>query len=279
MATYAIGDLQGCLDPLKRLLDHLHFEPDRDFIWFTGDLVNRGPHSLETLRFVRGLSNHAITVLGNHDLHLLALGYGYQTAGKNDHLEDILAAPDRDELLYWLRYQPLIYHDDTLGFTMVHAGLPPQWDLSEAIARAHEVQDVLRSDRYGDLLQNMYGNKPDQWSNDLEEMDRLRFSINCFTRLRYCDDSGRLNLKHKGHPGSQPSPLVPWFSVAERASRQLNIIFGHWSTLGPYYADGVYPLDTGCLWGGRLTAMKLQPSPVRFSLPCPQFSPPGSPAL
>ncbi|MFQ5469658.1 MAG: symmetrical bis(5'-nucleosyl)-tetraphosphatase [Gammaproteobacteria bacterium] len=275
MAVYAIGDIQGCYDDLQRLLDKLNFNPSKDILWFAGDLVNRGPKSIEVLRFVKELGDSAITVLGNHDLHLLAVTHGVVSARPNDTFEEILAAPDRDVLLDWLRRLPLIHHDESLCYTMVHAGLPPQWDLKTARANAAEVEAILRSDDYLALLERMYGNEPAQWSNDLAGWDRLRFIINCFTRMRFCNDQGQLTLKQKGEPGTQPKGFKPWFEVQNRANSDLNIIFGHWSTLGHKGIEGVYALDSGCVWGGRLTALRIDVERAWISIPCSGACIPG----
>lgn len=274
MAVYAIGDIQGCFDELQALLDKIGFDPAHDRLWFTGDLVNRGPKSLETLRFVKSLGDRAVTVLGNHDLHLLAVAYGLKDDTAED-LDRILAAPDRDELIDWLRHRPLLHHDSELGYTLVHAGLPPSWDLAKAQALAGEVESVLRGPDCRAFLENMYGNEPEQWSDDLTGWDRLRFIVNCFTRMRFCDNDGRLELQEKGPPGSQPAPYRPWFAVPNRASADLKIVFGHWSTLGPCAEPNVFPLDTGCLWGGSLTALRLDGE--RITLPCPGARRPGKP--
>jgi bis(5'-nucleosyl)-tetraphosphatase (symmetrical) len=269
MAVYAIGDIQGCYDELLELLANLRFDREHDRLWFVGDLVNRGPKSLETLRFVQGLGQNAITVLGNHDLHLLAAAHGIRPDSiDGDTLEPILAAPDRDALIDWLRHQPLLHYDGELGYLMVHAGLPPQWDLKLAQRCAGEVETVLRGDRLESFLSRMYGNKPKQWSTELDGWDRLRFIINCFTRMRYCDRNGRLDLKSSGPPGSQPEGYYPWFEIPARASGDINIIFGHWSTLRPSDTPGVYPIDQGCLWGGQLTALRIDTRPERIELPC-----------
>ena len=232
MATYAIGDIQGCFEQLLRLLDRLRFDPARDRLWFVGDLVNRGPDSPNTLRFVRGLGNRALTVLGNHDLHLLALAAGESKREKKSNLDAVLQAPDRDELLHWLRHRPLMHFDARKNFALLHAGLPPQWDLLDALSCAQEVEAMLQGCDYADFLRAMYGNEPARWSASLSGMDRLRFITNCFTRLRYCDAGGTLALKEKAAPGMQASGVVPWFALPERASRNTRIIFGHWSTLG-----------------------------------------------
>jgi bis(5'-nucleosyl)-tetraphosphatase (symmetrical) len=268
MAVYAIGDIQGCFDELQALLEIIHFSPQHDHLWFAGDLVNRGPKSLETLRFIKGLGKRAISVLGNHDLHLIAAAHGHPIASDDHTLDAILNAPDRDELIDWLRQQPLLHHDAALGYTMVHAGLPPQWDLKLARQCAQEVETMLRGDSVVDFIEHMYGNKPRRWSDKLSGWKRMRFTVNCLTRLRFCDDEGRLKLKYKGPPGSQPAEFHPWFELAERKSCDLNIVFGHWSTLGKRDDPGVFPLDTACLWGGELTALRLDTTPQWFSLPC-----------
>ncbi len=275
MAVYAIGDVQGCFDELQALLELIRFNPAEDQLWFAGDLVNRGPKSLETLRFVRDLGEKAVTVLGNHDLHLLAIAHGFPIKHDDHTMDDILGAPDRDELIDWLCHQPLLHHDDTLGFTMVHAGLPPQWDLHMARQCAHEVEAILHGNQRPEFLDQMYGNQPNQWSEHLEGWERIRFIVNCFTRLRFCDKEGKLKLKHKGPPGSQPKKLSPWFELESRASKDMKIIFGHWSTLGPRNDPGIYPTDTACLWGGQLTALRIDTEPRYFNLPCPGFKAPG----
>jgi len=256
VATYAVGDVQGCFDELQQLLRNLSFKAD-DILWFTGDLVNRGPKSLETLRFVKGLGTRAVTVLGNHDLHLLAVAQGCERYKCGDTFEDVLNAPDRDEILNWLRARPLLHHDEALSFTLIHAGLPPQWDLAQARACAQEVEAALRGPHYAEFLREMYGGEPQQWSGTLGGWDRLRFITNCLTRLRYCDAHGRLALQEKGAPGTQPEGYMPWFEAPGRRSANLKIIFGHWSTLGACPVAKVFPLDGGCVWGGGLLALRL----------------------
>lgn len=269
MAVYAIGDIQGCFDELEKLLAAIAFDRDRDTLWFTGDLVNRGPDSLKVLRFVWDLGARAVTVLGNHDLHLLAVTQGHEQYHRKDTFDDVLAAPDRAGLVEWLRWRPLLHHDAALGLTLVHAGLPPQWNLALALACAGEVEAALRGADYSAYLEHMYGNEPECWSENLTGQDRLRFITNCFTRLRFCDAQGNLALEEKGPPGSAPAPYLPWFAVPGRRNADLNIVFGHWSTLGPRHDTGIFPLDTGCLWGGSLTALRLDSEPKqRFSLSC-----------
>jgi bis(5'-nucleosyl)-tetraphosphatase (symmetrical) len=270
MATYAIGDIQGCCDEFEALLAQLRFDPARDRLWLTGDLVNRGPRSLDVLRLVRRLGPAAITVLGNHDLHLLAAA---ATPGKRlkpqDTLGAILTAPDRDELLKWLRSLPLLHHDAKLGYTMVHAGLPPQWDLATAQACAHELEQALRDDRVcSELFAHMYGDRPNRWSDDLRGFERLRFITNCLTRLRFCRADGSLELKYKGEIDSAPAGVMPWFRSPRRRSRDLHIVCGHWSALGYYDGDGVLSIDTGCVWGEKLCAIRLDQRAVPVFVPC-----------
>jgi bis(5'-nucleosyl)-tetraphosphatase (symmetrical) len=261
LAVYAIGDIQGCYDDLQKALTEVAFEPARDHLWCVGDLVNRGPKSLEVLRFIRDLGDSAICVLGNHDLHLLALAAGNLKHRDEHSLDPILQAPDRDELLDWLRRRPLLHYDAGLDFLMIHAGLPPQWDLHTARACATEVEGVLRSDEHVAYFLDMYGNKPDRWDPRLRHMDRWRFITNCLTRLRFCGPDGRLALKEKGPPGSQAKGLIPWFAHPQRATRGQRIVFGHWSTLGYREEHNVWALDTGCLWGGALTLLRLDQNP------------------
>lgn len=258
MATWAIGDLQGCHDVLQRLLDRLRFDPARDRLWFCGDLVNRGGQSLETLRLVRSLSPFSQVVLGNHDLSLLSIAQRSEPDQRkvNADLQRILFAEDRDLLLDWLRQQKLMHVDRGLGWAMVHAGLAPKWTIKIAEARAREVEERLHGGNYRKLLRNMYGDKP-AWSPKLAGVDRQRAIINVFTRLRYCTPSGRIAFEEKGTPGTQKPGLYPWFEVPGRAERDLRIVCGHWSTLGLFQGLGVHSIDTGCVWGGRLTALRL----------------------
>ncbi len=262
-STYAIGDVQGCFDDLLRLLEKLDFEPDVDRLWFTGDLVNKGPDSLELLRFVRGLGGAAISVLGNHDLHLLAVASGAVKARKKDTITEILDAPDCEELLFWLRHQPLLHHSDRLGFTMVHAGLPPQWDLEKSRECASELETVLQNFGYEDLFLHLSEDGPLRWREDLESWGRLRFIANCFTQLRWCDFSGRIDLPGKRQTAkAKHKRSRPWFEIPQRASKSLNILFGHWAKLviapAANRQPGVIPLDTGCANGGSFTAFRLE---------------------
>lgn len=264
MATYAIGDIQGCYDELKRLLHEINFNADKDKLWFTGDLVNRGPKSLQTLRFIHSLGENATIVLGNHDLHLLATAFDHERPGKKDTFDDILKAPDREKLLQWLRTLPLIYTDEDTGLVLVHAGLHPRWDIEKAQLLAREVESVLQSDKHIQFYKCMYGDKPSTWSDDLTGWARTRYITNIFTRLRYCTPEGKIALGCKREPGTQPAGFHPWFSLEHRASRTSPIIFGHWSTLvlsKDIEYPNVYPLDTGCLWGGHLTALRIDTAP------------------
>jgi bis(5'-nucleosyl)-tetraphosphatase (symmetrical) len=256
VAVYAIGDIQGCYKELRSLLDKIGFRKKKDHLWFTGDLVNRGPNSLEVLRFVRDLDDRAITVLGNHDLHLLAVAEDIRTRS-NRSLRAVLDAPDRDELLTWLRHRPLLHFDADLDWVLIHAGMPPQWDLKTAIKCARKVEKCLVSRNYKKLLKRMYGNRPAQWSGKLKGMDRHRFVINCLTRLRYCDKKGRLLLTGKSSPKTAGKGLIPWFGHPDRLSADTRIVFGHWSTLGYFNSNKLLALDTGCVWGGALTAARI----------------------
>jgi len=273
MAVYAIGDIQGCYDQLRYLLDLIRFDPDKDKLWFAGDLVNRGPDSLKVMRFVKGLGSRAITVLGNHDLHLLAMSQGVDKHKDPRHtLDQILAAPDRKELLHWLRHRPLMHHSKKHNFSMIHAGLPPQWDIPTALECAAELESVLQGDGFHDYCQQMYGNLPKRWDPKLKGIKRLRFITNCFTRLRFCTPDGSLSLRESSAPGTQNSSLIPWYEMPKRASRDQRILFGHWSTLGYGKHGNVWSLDSGCLWGGELTALRIrkkkQPKP--YQLDCPR---------
>jgi bis(5'-nucleosyl)-tetraphosphatase (symmetrical) len=269
MPTYAIGDIQGCADELERLLEKLKFDPASDRVWFVGDLVNRGPRSLDALRIVRALGDAAVSVLGNHDLHLLAVAFCGTKIKRQDTLSEILSAPDRDELLHWLRQQSLVHYDATLAWTMVHAGFAPQWTLAQAQTCARELEVVLRDDHaFRDLFEHMYGDQPAQWSDDLKDWDRLRFITNCFTRLRFCDSQGKLDLKFKGEIANAPRGLMPWFRVPGRRTRGTRIVCGHWSAIGLHEEDDVLAIDTGCVWGERLCAVRLDQTATPVFVRC-----------
>lgn len=275
MAIYAIGDIQGCYTELQQLLARINFNPAKDYLWIVGDLVNRGPQSLEVLRFIYGLGERAITVLGNHDLHLLAVAAGVKPPSAKDTLGPILDAPDREELLTWLRYRPLLYRNAQLALTLIHAGLPPQWNTVSAEAHARELEAILQGPHWRDFLSQMYGDQPACWREDLRGWERLRVITNCLTRLRYCDAKGQLFLKFKESPGTQAEGLMPWFKVPSRASQGERIIFGHWAALkvGAYEEGAVYAVDGGCVWGGRLVALRLDTEePQWFSVDCQGYS-------
>ncbi len=257
MALYAVGDVQGCDTELGELLGAVRFSADRDQVWFVGDLVNRGPESLQVLRRIRSLGDAATVTLGNHDLHLLAVALGHARRRSDDTLDDVLAAPDRDALLGWLLERPVLHEDEGLNTALLHAGLPPQWDIATARRCAREFEQHLKH-RPEWLFEHMYGDLPDRWDDGLEGAERLRFISNCFTRLRFVDADGRLALKAKGAPKkAQTKSLVPWFDAARARWHGPRIVFGHWSTLGFFTNANVISLDTGCVWGGSLTALRL----------------------
>lgn len=268
MPTYAIGDIQGCFTQFQALLDQIHFDPKQDILWFTGDLVNRGPHSLEVLRFIKALGDQHITILGNHDLHLIAVAYGTQSIRTSDSFSDILSAPDKTELIDWLRKRPLLHHDKTTNYCMTHAGIAPFWHVQEAESLAHEVETILSGDSPLLFLENMYGNLPDNWDNLLSGVERLRCITNYLTRMRFCYADGRLNLTYKGQVSDHPPELIPWFDVPNRKNKEVKIVFGHWAALGGKTdARNLFALDTGCVWGNCLTAMRLEDEKL-FSVPC-----------
>jgi bis(5'-nucleosyl)-tetraphosphatase (symmetrical) len=261
MAIYAVGDLQGCYDELCRLLDQLNLDPVNDEVWFVGDLVNRGPKSLETLRLVASLGDTATVTLGNHDLHLLASAQNPDQA--DPMLMPVLNAPDADELLEWLGRRPLVHYRPEMNTLMVHAGLPPAWDPLQTIRLAREVEQRLRSDQRNSFFAQMYGELPDRWSDKLEGMDRLRFITNALTRTRFCYADGRLDFSEKGPPGTQPEDLIPWFELPDRATQSVRIVFGHWASLGLISKQNIVCIDTGCVWGRELTAIRLD-GPLRI---------------
>ncbi len=266
MTTWAIGDLQGCYDPLQRLLERIKFDPAADRLWFCGDLVNRGGQSLETLRLVHSLRAQSVVVLGNHDLSLLAIGERRPEEQRkvNADLQRVLFAEDAREMLDWLRMQPLVHADRDLGWMMVHAGLAPKWTTQLAQKHANEIEHKLRGDEFRKLLKNMYGDRP-AWSPRLTGMERDRAIINVFTRLRYCSPRGRIAFEEKGAPGTQQPGLYPWYEVPGRAQRDLKIVCGHWSTLGLFIGHGVHAIDTGAVWGGKLTALQLDTDELRLA--------------
>ena len=261
MALFAIGDVQGCRHSLERLLARISLDARRDRLWFVGDLVNRGPDSLGALRLVRSLGPRV--VLGNHDLHLLAVAVGARPLKASDTFMDVLGAPDRDELLAWLAEQPLVVRDDASGWLMVHAGLLPAWDADAATDLSVEAGRLLRS-RYRDrdFMARVYGDRPERWDDGLASMDRTRVVVNAMTRMRFCDSLGRMALDYTGPPGSQPPQFRPWFELWPHRSHR--VVFGHWSALGAGRHGTTVSTDSGCVWGNRLTAVRLEPEPVEF---------------
>lgn len=273
MSTYAIGDIQGCYEPLICLLEQAGFDRQQDTLWVAGDMVNRGPNSLETLRFLMGLGDRTKVVLGNHDLHMLAIAEGIKRPHSNDSINDILQAPDREELLTWVRRQPLLYYQPQGEYVLVHAGLAPQWDIRQALALAQEVQDVLGGPDYKEFLYQMYGNQPNRWDDALTGWPRLRLITNYLTRMRLCAEDGELELNHHQGVANAPAGYLPWFAHRHRKTRHLKILFGHWAALeGESNEDHVFALDTGCVWGRRLTMMRLEDHRI-FSCECEQVLP------
>ena len=268
MTTYAIGDLQGCMGPLQRLLAKCDFNATNDHLWFVGDLVNRGPDSLAILRYVKSLGDRAVVVLGNHDLHLLTVAAGFNKAHRGDTLQDILAAPDRNELLDWLRHRPLLHRAQ--GYTMIHAGLLPSWSIEHAQQLAIEVEAALRGSDHMKFFAHMYGNQPRAWHDDLQGWDRLRVITNAFTRLRICTPDGTMEFDHKGELDNIPAGYLPWYNVPNRQSAGEPIICGHWSALGLKLESDLLALDTGCLWGRCLSAVRLEDRAL-FQVDCTEF--------
>jgi bis(5'-nucleosyl)-tetraphosphatase (symmetrical) len=271
MSTYAIGDVQGCFDPLIQLLDKINFDPKNDKLWFTGDLVNRGTQSLKTIRFIKTLieEGSALTILGNHDLGMLAIAREAEPFEPKKHsFGDILEAPDKEELLSFLEQQPLLHYDADLDFVLVHAGIHPAWDLTLALSLAKEVEDVLRSNQKYEFYHHLYGDIPNQWQPNLTGFDRIRFIMNCFVRMRFCNEEGKIDLITKESANFHLPGFMPWYNIPGRKNSDLKIIFGHWSTLrGKTDNPKAYALDTGCVWGNCLTAMRLEDT-TRFSVAC-----------
>jgi bis(5'-nucleosyl)-tetraphosphatase (symmetrical) len=268
MATYAIGDVQGCFDELQALTALFRFEPTRDRLWFVGDLVNRGPKSLEVLRYVRALGDSAVTVLGNHDFHLLCLAEGCAKKRADDTLDELLGAPDAPQLLDWLRSRSMLHVQD--GYAMVHAGLLPQWSIDQALSLAREVESALCGVRYREFLTNLYGAEPRAWRDDLAGWDRLRVIVNAMARMRFCTTQGEMDMKAKGTVA--PPGFRPWFEL--RPAGEQPIVYGHWSALGLKLTERLVALDTGCVWGGSLTALRLEDRAL-FQVPCRGYQAPG----
>lgn len=268
MSTYLIGDVHGCYNELQEILLQVEFNPTVDNLWLTGDLVSRGPLSLEVLRLVRSLGNSMRMVLGNHEIHLLAVYAGIKQNKKIDRLTSIIEATDVELLINWLRHQPILQVDYNKKIVMTHAGIIPQWNLDTAIQRAHEIEDVLSGDNYQFFLKQMYSysNTPSTWNYESKGIARLCFSINVFTRLRYCLPDGQLDMNCKEHPNKAPAELIPWFKLPRSISKEYSIIFGHWASLmGKGTPKGVYGLDTGCCWGGNLTLLRWEDKEFKYS--------------
>lgn len=272
MSIYAIGDLQGCRPSLDLLLDKIAQKEPHARLVFVGDLVNRGPQSLETLRTVRSLGSNATALLGNHDLHLLAVSQGIRKAHASDTLDDILHAPDRNNWIDWIRHRPLAHLEK--GHLMVHAGVLPQWTTAQVLSLAQEVESVLRGPDWADFLREMYGNQPAQWDDALTGTDRLRCIVNALTRIRYCTSDGAMELSNKEAFGSHLAGYTPWFDMPGRATADTPIVFGHWSTMGLILRPNLIGLDTGCVWGGKLTALRLGDRAIE-QVACPQYQHPG----
>ena len=273
MAVYAIGDVQGCSDELQGLLGQIAFDPTRDRLWFVGDLVNRGPKSLEVLRFVRSLGDSAVVVLGNHDLHLITLSDGLSKKRTDDTLDAVLAARDRPVLIQWLRTRPLMHAEG--AYALVHAGLMPQWSIAKALSLAREVEAALAAPGYREFLAHMYGSQPDRWSDTLGGWDRLRVIVNAMTRMRFCSEAGVMDFHAKGGRDAAPDGFRAWFDLPQRAHSGSVVICGHWSALGLHFAPGLIALDSGCVWGGALSAVRLDDRKL-FQARCGRHQAPGA---
>lgn len=263
MAVYAVGDIQGCYAPLSRLLENINFDPAQDTLWCVGDLVNRGPDSLEVINLLKSLKNQCVSVLGNHDLHLLSMVYGIRTPRPNDTLNKILESPQVDEIAHWLRQLPLLHHDAKSGHLLCHAGIYPWWTLEQAVNHADEVSTLLRDDSaVKKLLSTIYGNSPNKWRDDLGPKQRRRFIINAFTRMRFVSPKGRLNFSHSGYQGLLRKNRLPWFKIPNPSLDHYKVIFGHWSAAGLKNKKRYLGLDTGCVWGRHMTMVKLPEIPT-----------------
>jgi bis(5'-nucleosyl)-tetraphosphatase (symmetrical) len=268
MSLYAVGDIQGCAAAFAALLDEIAFDPRHDRLWLVGDLVNRGPRSVDVLRRVRDLGSAATCVLGNHDLHLLAVAAGVRKIGASDTFADVVDAPDAGELIDWLRRLPLLHHDADLNSVLVHAGIPPTWDMARARKRAKRIERLLRGPDWQTSLATMYGDTPRRWSKELSDVAKRRYTINALTRMRYCSPSGELDFEHTQAPGDQPAGLIPWFDVPARAAGDVHIVFGHWASLGLKRRSDITAIDTGCVWGRSLTAVPLAPAGPPVAVSC-----------
>jgi bis(5'-nucleosyl)-tetraphosphatase (symmetrical) len=272
MTTYAIGDIQGCHSSLLQLIDRLHATSSNSRFIFVGDLINRGPQSLQTIREIKALGDKAKVILGNHDLHLMAVAYGIRQSHRSDTIQEILMAPDLGDVLDWLRYQPLSMFNT--GHLLVHAGVVPQWTLQQTLSLAGEVEAVLRGPNWLEFLGHMYGNTPAQWSDELHGNNRLRCIVNALTRIRYCTADGTMEFATKEGSVAPESGYMPWFDVPGRKTADTPIVFGHWSTLGLLQRPNLLGIDTGCVWGGKLTAVRLEDHAI-FQVDCPQYCKPG----
>jgi bis(5'-nucleosyl)-tetraphosphatase (symmetrical) len=268
MATLAIGDVQGCYDQLMRLLERAGYDDARDVLWFVGDLVNRGPQSAQTVRFAKKLGARQVTVLGNHDLALLVIAAGIKKPHRGDTYDELLAAPDREELLHWLRHQKMMHAGE--GYAMVHAGLLPQWSVARALALAQDVEFALQGPDYREFLANMYGNEPVRWRDELAGYDRLRVIVNAMSRMRLVTAEGSMEFGHKLGLANLPAGYLPWYVAPGRASRGDRVIFGHWAALGLLLREDVVCLDSGCVWGRALSALRLEDRRL-FQLECPEL--------
>ncbi|MEC9375295.1 MAG: symmetrical bis(5'-nucleosyl)-tetraphosphatase [Pseudomonadota bacterium] len=270
MAIFAVGDIQGCFDELQQLIDTIKFDPTKDKLWFVGDLVNRGPKSLQTLQFIRNLNNSAVCVLGNHDLHLIAIALTGKYSNQDDSLIQILEDAACGDLIEWLRHQPLTHYDKDQNILMVHAGVIPNWSIKEVLSYGKEVEEVLRGKNANKFLKEMYGNTPDLWSKNLTGNDRLRFITNSLTRIRFCTPKGKLELETKHEPSKKFGNYLPWYEIPERKIFDTKIVFGHWSSLGLINKPNLLALDTGCVWGGTLTAVQINEESTVFEVPSQQ---------
>jgi bis(5'-nucleosyl)-tetraphosphatase (symmetrical) len=273
MTLYVVGDVQGCADAFDKLLTKIRFRRRRDELWLVGDLVNRGPSSRDVLRTVMALGDRVTCVLGNHDLHLLATAAGVRDPSATDTFHDILRSSDAEELLNWLRARPLVYRDKARRKVLVHAGIPPIWKVKHAMRYAAEIEALLRDAAWESSLRDMYGETPTQWKPTLKPAERRRFTVNALTRMRYCDARGRLDFTFSGAPGTQPGHLMPWFDVPGKSRKKWHIVFGHWSALGVLLRDDLTAVDSGCVWGGELTAVPLDPEGPPVSVACAYCGP------
>jgi len=254
MTTYVIGDVQGCYDSLIALLKKIDFSPKKDTLIFAGDIINRGPKSLKTIRFIKDLGESSKLILGNHDLHLISIFYGIRTASPRDTIDKLCKANDAEDLITWLRSQPLAIFDSELDIFISHAGIHPKWTTKKALKRSNKFSKLLAGENYLKLLKRMYGNKPKLYHYSLSKYEKLRFTVNSFTRMRFCEKDSSLNFDEKRSPARINSHLLPWFKLKSKRSKSTRYIFGHWSSLGLYKKDNIICLDTGCVWGNKLTA-------------------------